>query len=115
VVDDDEAVRDSLDAVLTAWGYQTNLYDSGNAFLAGLDGIDGACVLMDLHMPGLDGIETARALNAKSRHFHVILMSALFDDTARQAAGEAGVDALIEKPFTDQTLLDALSPTPNAT
>ena len=109
VVDDDEAVRDSLDAMLSACGYQTHLYASGDAFLAGLDGLDHACVLLDLHMPGLDGLEVARALKVNPRHFRVVLMSARFDDATRESAKAAGVGAIIEKPFDEKTLFDAIA------
>ena len=63
VVDDDDAVRASLQALLETAGYRTGQFESGVAFLDSVESSPGACVLLDVKMPGLDGLEVQRRLN----------------------------------------------------
>ena len=108
VVDDDVDVRKSLGFLLATADFAVRLYESATAFLATepreLDG----CIVSDVRMPGIDGIEFLRQLKARGLGVPVIVMTGHADVAlAVQAMKEGAVD-FIEKPFDDQVLIDAI-------
>lgn len=106
IVDDDEAVRHSLQALLEATGLCVDVFESGEGFLAA--GLDTACVILDLHLPGLDGIETMRRLHGSGTITPVILVSARLDPGARARAVRAGAVAVLQKPLQERMLLECI-------
>ena len=75
VIDDDEAMRDSLQFMLGSAHFQVSLFESAHTFLDSLSGIAFGCVVSDIRMPGIDGIELLRRLKASHAAFPVIIMT----------------------------------------
>ena len=109
VVDDDEAVRDSLSLLLEAAGLSVRTYDSATAFLKALPNLAAGCVLTDVRMPGLDGLELQRRLTELGIRLPVIVMTGHGDVPIAVEALKAGAADFLEKPFDDAQLLAAVS------
>jgi two-component system, LuxR family, response regulator FixJ len=109
VVDDDEAVRDSLSLLLESAGLTVRTYDSATTFLTALPNLAAGCVLTDVRMPGLDGLELQRRLTQLGVRLPVIVMTGHGDVPIAVAALKAGASDFIEKPFDDVQLLAAIS------
>lgn len=108
VVDDDEAVRDSLCALLEADGQMVVTYPSGDAFLDHLAEARPGCVLLDIHMPGRSGLEVQRELHRREAPFPVIIMTGQGDIAMAVEAMKAGASDFIEKPYSNELLLGAV-------
>jgi len=108
VVDDDPAMRDSLAFLLDVNGFQPKTYESANAFLSAAAIDAPACVVSDIRMPGMNGIELVRELKRKGAVCPVILITGHGDVALAVEAMKAGAVDFIEKPFDDAALLDAI-------
>ena len=109
VVDDDDAVRESLAALLETAGYRTEAYASGTAFLEALDAVAGACVVLDIRMPGPDGLEVQRRLNARGAPLPVVIVTGHGDVAMAVQAMRAGAVDFIEKPVARDRLLESVA------
>ena len=109
VVDDDEAVRASLEALLETAGYRTALFGSGIAFLDFPDIGLGACVLLDVKMPGLDGLEVQRRLNDHGVTLPVVIVTGHGDIAMAVRAMRAGATDFLEKPVSRNRLLESVA------
>lgn len=109
VVDDDESVRQGLANLISSVGYEAELYASAEEFLASPEADGAACLVLDLRMPGMSGLELQRRLAAHSDGPPVIIITAHGDDEARAEALAAGAVAFLNKPFKEETLLGAIS------
>ncbi len=107
VVDDDEAVRDSLQWLLEASSYRVETYDSAEAFLAGFDPQAIACLILDVRMPGMSGLELQDELLARKLALPIIFITGHGDVPMAVSTMKKGAVDFIEKPF-DQTALKAL-------
>ena len=108
VVDDDVAVRQSLSFLLASDGLPVRLHESASAFLESVDDAALGCIVTDVRMPGLDGIELLRRLRAGGITLPVIVMTGHADvPMAVEAMREGAVD-FIEKPFDDDLFLAAV-------
>ena len=108
VIDDDDAVRDSLAFLLEAAGYEVQTYDSGLRFLEGYTGEERGCVLTDVRMPGLTGLELAARLKSLGSRLPIIVLTGHADVPLAVEAMKAGVDDFIEKPFDDQVIIKSI-------
>jgi two-component system, LuxR family, response regulator FixJ len=109
VVDDDAALLGSLERTFRAAGLRTVSYQTASAFLAAAPGLSAGCLLLDIIMPDMDGLELQERLNSLGFNMPVIAMTAWGDvETAVQAMKSGAVD-FIEKPFNDEALLDAIN------
>jgi two-component system response regulator FixJ len=108
VVDDDAAVRRSLERLLDTAGFHVVSYDSSSAFLQTARGLAAGCVLLDIQMPGVDGLEVQSVLNRLRVPLSVIVMTAHGDVASAVQAMKAGAVDFLEKPFDDKTLLNAI-------
>ncbi len=108
VIDDDEAVRDSLEFMLDAAGQQVRTWDSALAFLAALPGIEHGCIVTDVRMPDMNGLELVQKLKAEGMGDPVIVITGHADVPLAVEAMKAGVVDFIEKPFENQRLLGAI-------
>jgi len=108
VVDDDAAMRDSLAFLLDVNGFQPQTYESANAFLSAAATGAASCVISDIRMPGLSGIELVRALKSRGEACPVILITGHGDVALAVEAMKAGAVDFIEKPFDDAALLSAI-------
>jgi two-component system response regulator FixJ len=105
IVDDDDGVRDSLQVFLEAAGYAVRGFASPKDFLTVAETIDFGCVLVDLRMPGMDGLELQHQLNARNIRLPVVVITGHGDISTAVEAMRAGAKDFIEKPFTDEAIL----------
>jgi len=109
LVDDDEAVRRSLALLLSESGYGTESFESGEAFLAACDRSWRGCAVLDMRMPGLDGLAVQQELVRKQILLPVVVLTAYGDVGTTRAALMAGAVDFIEKPVDENHLLAAIS------
>ena len=109
VVDDDESVRQGLANLISSVGYEAELYASAEEFLASPEAGGAACLVLDLRMPGMSGLELQRRLATRGGGPPVIIITAHGDDEARAEALAAGAVAFLKKPFKEETILGAIS------
>ncbi|MEX6508603.1 response regulator FixJ [Jiella sp. M17.18] len=108
LVDDDESVRQSVAFLLATEGFAVRVYESGTALLDALPTLQPGCVVSDVRMPGIDGLELQRRLKGRVPRLPVIVMTGHADvPLAVQAMKEGAVD-FIEKPFDDEVMLGAI-------
>jgi len=105
VIDDDEAMRDSLDFLLDSSGYSVTLFDDAQRFLDALPGLAFGCVLSDVRMPGIDGIELLKLMKAQHSPFPILIMTGHGDVPLAVEAMKLGAVDFLEKPFEDDRLL----------
>src|ERR1700712_2344593 len=107
VIDDDAAMRDSLDFLLGSAGLSVRLFDSAQIFLNELPDLAFGCVVTDIRMPGMDGMELLRQLNSSSsaRRLPVIVMTGHGDIPLAVEAMKLGALDFLEKPFEDERLI----------
>ena len=105
IVDDDEAVRIALQALVRSLGFPNSAFASAEDFLSSRDLPRSACVIADVNMPGVTGLELHHRLIASDTDIPVILVTAYPDDALRQKSLRAGVVGYLSKPFGDNDLL----------
>jgi two-component system response regulator FixJ len=108
VVDDDEAIRRSTGFMLKTAGLRVRTYASGTLFLKDLRSLEPGCILLDIRMPGPDGLTVQRGLRDAGVLLPVIIMTGHGDVALAVQAMKAGAVDFIEKPFERSVLLDAL-------
>src|SRR5215216_6197531 len=108
VVDDDVAVRQSLSFLLASDGFPVRLHEWASAFLEGVKEAAAGCIVTDVRMPGIDGVEFLRRLNARGFALPVIVMTGHADVPLAVEAMKAGAIDFIEKPFDGDALLVAI-------
>ena len=108
IVDDDESIRDSTRQLLRLAGYQVATFDSAESFLDA-DAVDKAeCIILDVRMPGMDGLELQRRLNTSGAEVPIVFVTAYDDASSRRQAIEAGAVDFLSKPFETNTLLSTV-------
>ena len=108
VIDDDESARHSLEFLLDVAGVRVRSFASADAFLKAAPPVVGACVVTDVRMPGMNGIELAEELKRRGGQVPVIVITGHADVPLAIQAMKAGVADFIEKPFDDQVMLAAI-------
>lgn len=108
LVDDDAAIRRSAGFMLKTSGYQVQTYESGVDLLKQAGGLKQGCILLDIRMPSMDGLEVQQALQEKGVTLPVIIMTGHGDITLAVRAMKAGAVDFIEKPFGKETLKSSL-------
>lgn len=108
VVDDHEAVRDSLDALLSAAGYRVRTYGLGQDFISAFEPSLQGCLLLDLRLPDMDGIEVQEKLAAMGSRLRTVIISGHGDVPLAVKAMKAGAVDFIEKPYTEATILECV-------
>jgi two-component system response regulator FixJ len=108
VVDDDAAVRDSLSELLEAEGFLVEAYDSAKAFLAGYKPKEACCVVADIRMPDMDGLELQEEIIRRGLGLPVIIITGHGDVPLAVRAMRAGAVDFIEKPFDDEALRSSI-------
>jgi len=109
VVDDEESIRKSLRRLFMAADLDAVVYASGQEFLDSLRGRQPDCLVLDLQMPGLTGLEVQRSLTAAGVRFPTIIITAHDEPETRARCLAAGVTAYLCKPLHDEMLLDAIA------
>src|SRR5436190_5407687 len=105
VIDDDEAMRDSLDFLLGAADFHVTLFESAQHFLEAVSGVGFGCVVSDVRMPGIDGIELLKRLKAARSTFPIVIMTGHGDVPLAVEAMKLGAVDFLEKPFEDDRLI----------
>src|SRR5260370_41216752 len=105
VIDGDEAMRDSLDFLLGAADFNVRLFESALHFLDALPGVDFGCVVSDVRMPGIDGIELLKRLKADRNTFPVLIMTGHGDVPLAVESMKQGAVDFLERPVEDDHLI----------
>jgi two-component system response regulator FixJ len=108
IVDDDDAVRQSLAFLLSTAGIPVRVYDSATSFLDSLASLQAGCLITDVRMPDLTGIELLHRLKAKSINLPVIVITGHGDIPLAVEAMKSGAIDFIEKPFAEEAILRAV-------
>jgi len=108
IIDDDEAVRRSLAFMLSSAGLAVRLYDSAGAFLDGLDNSQCGCLITDVRMPEMTGIELLHRIKQRAPCLPAIVITGHGDVPLAVEAMKAGAIDFIEKPFDEEAILDAV-------
>jgi FixJ family two-component response regulator len=108
VVDDDDALRNSLDNLLRSVGFRAQGFASAEAFLHAHQAPETACLILDLRLPGINGLELQRQLGAAHWRIPIIFVTAHADDDVRVRALEAGAVDFLSKPCREEDLLKAI-------
>ena len=109
IVDDDEAVRDSVSALLESKGYAVTSFGSAPEFLETARSLSAGCVVVDIRMPEMDGLELQQRLIERSLGFPLIVITGHGDVPLAVRAMKAGAIDFIEKPFALEAILDSLA------
>src|SRR5688500_4825256 len=109
VVDDDSAVRDSLKLLLRSVGQAVETYVSGQEFLDGYNDDRAGCLVLDIRMPGMSGLELQQKLNERHSILPIIFSTGHGDVPMAVEAMQAGAVDFIQKPFRDQDLIDRIN------
>lgn len=105
VIDDDDAMRDSLNFLLDSSGYSVTLFDDAQRFMDALPGLAFGCVVSDVRMPGIDGIELLKRMKAQHSPFPILIMTGHGDVPLAVEAMKLGAVDFLEKPFEDDRLI----------
>jgi two-component system response regulator FixJ len=105
VIDDDEAVRDSLDFLLQSAGFKVRLFETAERFLDLLPTLEIGCVISDVRMPGIDGIELLKRMKMSRSRFPIMVMTGHGDVPLAVEAMKLGAVDFLEKPFEDDRLI----------
>jgi FixJ family two-component response regulator len=109
VVDDDESVRESLPDLLKEFGFSVQAFSSAEEFLASGCIEQTRCLILDIAMPGMSGIDLQRELTQRRQYVPIIFITAHGDETLRPRLLEQGAVECLIKPFSEAALLDALN------
>ncbi|HEU4713896.1 MAG TPA: response regulator [Pyrinomonadaceae bacterium] len=108
VVEDDDSVRESLRRLIRSAGYAVQAFSSAEQFLNSDRFRETRCLILDVKLPGMDGLELQRQLIANGREISVIFITAHGDDAARVRALRNGALEYLFKPFSEEALLNAI-------
>jgi len=108
LVDDEEAIRRSAGFMLRTSGHKVEAFASGDELLKAVRDLEPGCILLDIRMPGMDGMEVQQALNDRGIAMPVVIMTGHGDITLAVRAMKAGAVDFIEKPFEKSVLMSAL-------
>jgi two-component system response regulator FixJ len=108
LIDDDDGVRQGLAFLLTSKGFAVRVYESASAFLGGVEKAQPGCIVTDIRMPGISGLELQRQLKAWQIPLPVIVMTGHGDVALAVETMKAGAVDFLEKPFSDEALVSAI-------
>jgi FixJ family two-component response regulator len=108
IVDDDASLRRSVGNLLTSAGFRVQAFTSAEEFLASPQRANTGCLVLDLRMAGMSGLDLLKHLGAIGSRIPVVILTAHGDDDARQRALQAGAIAFLGKPFRGDALLEAV-------
>jgi FixJ family two-component response regulator len=108
IVDDDDAVRESISSLVRSAGFRTAVFSSAEAFLSSDRRNAAECLILDVQMPRVSGLDLQKHLEKTDRRIPIIFATAYGADLVRKEALDHGAVAFLDKPFGDETLLDAM-------
>jgi two-component system response regulator FixJ len=109
VVDDDDAVRDSLGLLLKAHGMTVHTYNAADRFLSMISKVEADCLIFDLNMPEMTGLELAERVRAMHMATPIVIVTGHTDHFLSRRMERAGISAVLEKPVSDAELLGAIA------
>jgi FixJ family two-component response regulator len=109
IVDDNPSLLQGLNRLLSAHGFRVQTFGSAELFLDGIEKCEAECLIVDVHLGGMSGIDLQRQLISMGRDLPVIVMTAIHDEATRAAAFDAGCIAYLRKPFLAKLLIDAIN------
>lgn len=109
VVDDDESVRESLPDLLREFGFAANAFSSAEGFLSSSNTDQTKCLILDVAMPGMTGLELQQELRRRGQLIPIIFITAQKEEAIREQALNQGAVKVLYKPFSDTVLLEALN------
>ena len=109
IVDDDESVCRALNILLVTYGFTVDTFTSAEDFFLAVPNSATGCLLLDIHMPGLDGWETLKRLLTSGSRRSVIISSADKNEGLQEKASKGGAVGFLQKPFNDQALVDLIN------
>ena len=108
VVDDDPSFRVAVARLLRAAGYQVLLYESGQQLLANMPGLEAGCILLDMRMPELDGLELQERLSEVGSSLPIVFLTGHGSVETSVQAIKAGAEDVLTKPVSKSTLIEAI-------
>ena len=105
VVDDDESIRRTTKLLIESFGYRASVFESAEAFLRSGELHDTSCLIVDVQMPGINGLQLQSQLAAKGCAIPIIFITAYRNEESSRQAMQAGAVAFLDKPFSDEQLL----------
>ncbi|HEX8265627.1 MAG TPA: response regulator [Pyrinomonadaceae bacterium] len=108
VVDDDESMREALESLLKSVGFGTRIFESAEEFLKAGNCFKPDCLILDMRMPGLNGLELQQKLIEDDRPVPIVFISANCEADEKRKALSAGAIDFLHKPFTEDSLLGAV-------
>ena len=108
IVDDDVSVQTSTRRLLRSCGFRAEAFGSGDEFLASAEIAHTACLILDVCMPGMDGLEVQRCLAERALQFPIVFLTAQASDEEERRAREAGALEILRKPASKEQLLHVL-------
>jgi FixJ family two-component response regulator len=112
VIEDDPSMLRGLNRLLSAHGFRVQRFTSAESFLDNIATCEAKCIVVDIHLGGISGIDLQRLLTSSGRHLPVIFMSAIDSEATRQDAFDAGCVAYLKKPFLAKLLIEAINSVP---
>ena len=109
VVDDDEMLRESLPDLLREFGFAARAFSSGQEFLSSEYLDETRCLILDVAMPGMSGLDVQKELKRRGQAIPIIFITGQKDDDIRKQALKQGAVKFLYKPFSDSALLDAVN------
>ena len=109
VVDDNPSMLQGLNRLLSAHGFRVQTFASAELFLEHIAKCEAECLVLDIHLGGMSGVALQRRLISSGLDLPVIFMTAIDNETTRDAAFEAGCVAYLRKPFLAKLLIDAIN------
>lgn len=108
IIEDDESVRRALRRLMRSVGFGVEAFATAEEFLQAFAQTPPCCLILDVHLPGLSGLELQRRLRAEGRSVPVVVITAYADDKVRVQALQDGAIAFLQKPFEELSLLQAV-------
>jgi FixJ family two-component response regulator len=108
VVDDDESVRRSMRLLVESFGFRAAVFETAEGFLKSGLVHDNSCLILDVQLPGMDGLQLQSHLATQGCGIPIIFITAYDDKESRKRAMQAGAVAFLDKPFSDEQLLQAI-------
>jgi len=108
IVDDDPGIRDALDLLLSSYGYRTELFTSAEEFVMAVRTTKSTCLLVDIELGNITGVELGRQLAAMGHVFPIIFMTGSCDATIHKQALDFGCIAFLHKPFQPEQLIESI-------
>jgi FixJ family two-component response regulator len=108
IVDDDRSLREATKGLVRSFGYGADTFASAEEFLQSERINDTSCLILDVNMPGLSGIELQNQLIARGNHMPIIFITAVLEESTRARALKAGAVGFLSKPFREEWLMDRL-------